>query len=123
MAGKSTQEKNLMDALDKYGLVRDIRYETFSYPISGRALGIPVPESIQEGKERHYIGMTVVRLYEKGVYAAKKEAAKKGSHFNIEGYVSEGRAYCSEVEPHFSRKAGRIRATGRALQNFLATLA
>ena len=126
----STAEKKLQAVLEKHGLVRDVEHDQFPYPVSVMALGLPVPQSVGGDKERHILGVTIVRLYEKGVYEAKRQAVRdahangqKDAKFDIEGYVSEGMAYCSEVEKQFSRKTGRNKATGRAVQNFLKSLA
>ena len=126
----STEENKLQAILEKHGLVRDVEHDQFPHPVSAMALGLPVPQSVGGDKERHILGVTIVRLYEKGVYEAKRQAIRdarangqRDAKFDIEGYVSEGRAYCSEVEKQFSRKTGRIKATGRAVQKFLNSLA
>lgn len=119
MKDLKSQEMKLIEKLDKYGLVRVIKHEKFEMPIHQEAFGMTLPKHMHESKANHIIAMTTIFLYEKDVWVAKRKARND----DTEGYVSIGRAYCSEMEKHHSRAKGRLIATGRALKNFETTFA
>lgn len=98
------QEKILMQRIAEYGLVRDVVHKIYDTSVVHGEILIK--------------GETKVYLYEKKVFDEKKRKRDD----SVEGYVSFGVAYCSNREHNFSRRQGRLVATGRAVKAFERTL-
>ncbi|KKW11747.1 MAG: hypothetical protein UY48_C0013G0028 [Candidatus Gottesmanbacteria bacterium GW2011_GWB1_49_7] len=125
---QKAQEMWMLKRIEAAGLVCDVVHEvfdtarTFGGDKHGDILNYDKSiERFQDGKRilikhpRHYLGITWVRLYTKAQWKANYR--KEGGRF-LGGFVAEGRANCSELEKHYSKRKGRLIATGRALKDY-----
>jgi len=135
MKDMKRQEKMLVDIIKERGLVHDVEHciddktniektiELLEYAtknwndpsaISSVDEAIGFCKKHINGDNQKTLGITIVRLYKKDDWYAKKNAK---DYNNKDGCVGIGVAYCSLSERHFSKRKGRIIAIGRALQH------
>jgi len=99
------QEKELIKQLEEMGLKREVIHDIYD--------GNVEKEAVIQNK-----GMTEVFLFPNALWQEKK----KMKDDSIEGHIAYGNSECSVNEHYFSKRIGRVIATGRAIKNYKNTL-